>query len=176
MEGEIHEAHERLFTAGARITTPLLAAVEGPALGGGTGLVANCHIVVASEGATFGLTEIRLGLWPFLVYRPVEDAVGERRALELALTGRVFSAREAVEWGLVHEISPHPEARAAGLAQAIADASPSAVQNGMAFVREIKGTDWQEAARTARRVRGKVFESAEFREGIRAFLEKRAPK
>src|SRR5947209_10171662 len=71
--------HEQLFTIGARLEKPLVAAVEGAALGGGTGLVANCHIVVGSREATFGLTEIRLGLWPFLVFGAVSAALGERR-------------------------------------------------------------------------------------------------
>ena len=55
LEDEIGDAHQRLFTIGARIHTPLIAAVQGPALGGGTGLVANCHIVMAAEAASFGL-------------------------------------------------------------------------------------------------------------------------
>jgi len=109
---EISALHERLFTAGARLTKPLIAGVHGAALGGGTGLVANCHIVVASAGATFGLTEIRLGLWPFLVYRAVEAALGERRTLELSLTGRIFAASEAREYALVHEIAADASARA----------------------------------------------------------------
>src|SRR5438105_4724909 len=95
--------HEQLFTLGARIGKPLVAAVQGAALGGGTGLVANCHVVIAGEDAIFGLTEIRLGLWPFLIFRSVMAALGERRTIELALTGRTFSAAEAREIGLVHE-------------------------------------------------------------------------
>src|SRR5215472_1385846 len=65
----ISDAQERLFTIGARAEKPIVAAVEGASLGGGMGLVGNCHIVVAHAAATFGLTEIRVGLWPFLVYR-----------------------------------------------------------------------------------------------------------
>ena len=101
---EIDALHERLFTIGARLTKPLIAGVDGPALGGGTGLVANCHVVVAGPEASFGLTEIRLGLWPFLVYRAVASALGERRTLELSLTGRICLAAEAREFGLVHEV------------------------------------------------------------------------
>ena len=86
--------HEQLFTIGVRLEKPMVAAVHGAALGGGTGLVANCHVVVALRDAAFGLTEIRLGLWPFLVFRAVAAALGERRAMELALTGRVFRARK----------------------------------------------------------------------------------
>ncbi len=99
-DGALSLVHEQLFTIGARLSKPLVAAVHGAALAGGTGLVANCHIVVASEDATFGLTEIRLGLWPFLVFRAVAAAIGERRATELSLTGRIFGAGEAQEIGL----------------------------------------------------------------------------
>ena len=104
----INNVHEQLFTLTMRLGTPLVAAVNGNALGGGTGLVANCHIAVAGEKARFGLTEIRLGLWPFLVFRAMHGAVGERRAVELALTGRYFDVNEAREMGLVHEIAADP--------------------------------------------------------------------
>ena len=90
--------HERLFTMIHRLRTPLIAAVHGHALGGGTGLVANAHIVVASPEAVFGLTEIRIGLWPVLIFRSVEHAMGERRTVELSLTGREFTAAEAIAW------------------------------------------------------------------------------
>ena len=168
LEDEINDAHQRLFTVGAWITTPLIAAVQGPALGGGTGLVANCHMVVAAEAATFGLTEIRLGLWPFLVYRAVELAVGERRTVELALTGRVFDAAEAWELGLVHEVTADAEARAGEVAHAIAAHSSTAIRTGMAFVQEVRGKNWQESAQ----VRNQVFASADFQEAIRPYRRK----
>ena len=172
LEDEISDAHEALFTIGARISTPLIAAVHGPALGGGTGLVANCHIVIASESATFGLTEIRLGLWPFLVYNSVEAALGERRTIELALTGRVFEAPEGWELGLVHEVTDDPTARALAVARMIADQSSVAIKTGLAFVQEVRGKTWQESARIARRVRNQVFASPEFQKSIQRFRSK----
>ncbi len=123
---EIDDAQERLFTLGARVCTPLIGAVERPALGGGAGLVANFHIVIASPEAVFGLTEIRLGLWPFLIFRAVSAAFGERRAIELALTGRIIPADEAREYGLVHEVSTSCRARAREIAEAVASSSPTA--------------------------------------------------
>src|SRR5947209_9410198 len=102
---EITLAHERLFTLGARLTKPLIGLIEGSALGGGTGLVANCHIAIAGPQALFGLTEIRLGLWPFLIFRAVTAAIGERRTLEMALTGRIVGPAEAKEAGLIHEVA-----------------------------------------------------------------------
>ena len=169
-------AHERLFTIGARLAKPIVAAVGGAALGGGTGLVANCHVVIASEAATFGLTEIRLGLWPFLIYRAVSVALGERRTTELALTGRIFGAAEARELGLVHEVAEDPNRRAAEVAAQIAAFSPTSIRSGLGFLRETRGLNWEQAGLAARRVRGQVFASPDFQEGIRAFREKRAPQ
>jgi len=170
--------HERLFTFGSRLTVPVVAAVGGPALGGGAGLVANAHIVVAAQGSSYGLTEIRLGMWPFMVHQAVAAAVGERRALELALTGRVFGTQEALAWGLVHEVVPafELEDRAWQVASSVAAFSRDTVRRGMAFVheaREFSGPAMIEAAKRARRP---VFEGAAFREGVTAFREKRAPK
>jgi enoyl-CoA hydratase/carnithine racemase len=172
----LDQAHEQLFTLGSRMSKPLIAGVEGPALGGGTGLVANCHIVVASEQATFGLTEIRLGLWPFLVFRAVSAALGERKTLELALSGRIFDAKEAKSDGLVHEIAPNAAARAMAVAENIAAWSPTAIRSGMVFVQQVRERSWEDAGEIARIIRKEVFESGDFREGIQAFREKRKPK
>jgi enoyl-CoA hydratase/carnithine racemase len=174
----IHEVHERIFTAGIRMTKPVVAAVHGAALGGGTGLAANCHIVVAAEDATFGLTEIRLGLWPFVIFRGMATAVGERRATELALTGRIFGASEAREYGLAHHVVEGGSlmSRARQIAAAISEASPSAVASGLAFVRETRGKTWEEAGTIARRMRTEIFRSADFKEGVQAFQEKRPPR
>jgi enoyl-CoA hydratase/carnithine racemase len=172
---EINSVQEQLFTIGARISKPLVAAVEGAALGGGMGLVGNCHIVVAHPEALFGLTEIRVGLWPFLVFRVLSVGLGERRMMELSLTGRTFRAAEAKEIGLVHEMSPAPEQRAVEVAASLAEASPTAIRSGLTFVREVRGRDWRTAGEIARRIRDQVFESADFEEGRRAFREKRKP-
>jgi enoyl-CoA hydratase/carnithine racemase len=173
---ETNAIHEQLFTLGARTSKPLIGAVRGAALGGGMGFVANCHIVIAEPDATFGLTEIRLGLWPFLVFRAVSMALGERRSLELALTGRIFGAPEASELSLVHEVAPDPESRAMQVAQSIAGYSPTAIHNGMSFVEEVRGMGWEDAGRVARRIRDWVFTTEDFREGVRAFQEKRPPR
>jgi enoyl-CoA hydratase/carnithine racemase len=173
---EINASQEQLFTIGARLGKPLIGAVQGAALGGGMGLVANCHVVVASEDATFGLTEIRLGLWPFLVFRVLSMGLGERRAIELSLTGRIFGAQEARQIGLIHEVAADLENRAVHLATAIAESSPTAINSGLTFVQEVRGRDWQIAGEIARRIRDEVFESDDFAEGVRAFREKRAPR
>jgi enoyl-CoA hydratase/carnithine racemase len=173
---QITALHEQLFTAIARLERPLVAAVQGAALGGGTGLVANCHVLVAEPDATFGLTEIRLGLWPFLVFRAVSAALGERRTVELALTGRTFPAAEARELGLVHQIDPEAQSRARQIALDLAEASPTAIQSGLLFTQQVRGLSWEKAGDVARMVRDEVLGSDDFAEGVRAFLEKRPPR
>ena len=172
---EIDSLHERLFTVGARATKPIVAAVHGAALGGGTGLVANCHIVVAGHDATFGLTEIRLAIWPFLIYRAVSAALGERRTLELSLTGRIFDSAAAREMLLVHELHPDPVERAREIARQIAGFSPAAIRSGMSFVQQMRGVGHLEAGAIAQTFRNELFIGEDFKEGIRAFREKRRP-
>ncbi len=171
----LSNVHEQLFTINARLAKPIVAAVDGPALGGGFGLVANAHVVVASPRARFGLTEIRLGLWPFLVYRAVESALGERRAVELALTGRIFEAHEGRAMALVQEIDEDPNAKAMEIGEKLANSSPTALRSGLSFVQEARGKDWAMAGLIARRVSEELFQSPDFLEGIRAFREKRQP-
>jgi len=172
----INNVHEQLFTLYMRLGTPLVGAINGLAVGGGTGLVANCHIAVASEKAKFALTEIKLGLWPFLVFRAMHAAVGERQAVELALTGRTFDAKQALQYGLVHEIATDANQRAMEIAFDLAKSSPTAIRSGLDFVHEVRSKDWNTAGIIARRVRDELFNSDDFQEGLRAFKEKRAPK
>jgi enoyl-CoA hydratase/carnithine racemase len=167
--------HERLFTVIHRIRTPIIAAVHGAALAGGTGLAANAHIVVAKDDARFGLTEIRIGLWPVLIFRSIDHAMGERRAVELSLTGREFSAGEALGYGLVTEIANDPLKRATDLAIMLAGYSPVAIAAGLDYVHQTRGRDWEHAGRVGRVIRDQLLSNEDFKEGARAFLEKRRP-
>ena len=170
------EAHAAVFTMGSRSTKPIVIAVNGPALGGGVGLVANGHIVLAAQGVTMGLTEIRIGLWPYFIWPAVVNAIGERRAIAASLTGRIFGVNEALQWGLVHEVTPafELEDRAAATAAHLADLSAETICNGLTFSYEHRTST--NRAELARSYRDRAFASESFREGLAAFREKRKPQ
>jgi enoyl-CoA hydratase/carnithine racemase len=123
-------AGEDLFGIGSRISKPIVCGAKGVALAGGVVLLANAHVVIAAQGTSFGLTEIREGKWSEAVYRAVAAAIGARRALELCLTGRVFSTPDALAWGLVHMVAPafELEDRVTEVATALANANADAVR------------------------------------------------
>lgn len=170
--------HERLFSIGRTSRKPIVACVAGPALGGGVGLIAQAHVAVAAQGALLGLTEIRSGLWPFLVYRSMEAAVGPRRTLELSLTGRLFSTQEALVWGLIHQIAPAFEVddRAEAIARELSRASPDAIRLGFSYVSQSREKTWDDAGKIAAALRGNCAAGADFEEGVAAFHEHREPR
>lgn len=123
-----------LFRIGRTISKPIVAAVQGVALSGGLALMANAHVVVAAQGTSFGLTAIREGRWQDAAFEAVVLALGRRRAVELALTGRVFSTPEALAWGLVHYVAPAFELddRGTEVATALANANPDVLKRALA--------------------------------------------
>jgi enoyl-CoA hydratase/carnithine racemase len=94
------------FNFGQRATKPVVVSMQGVAVSAGVALLANAHIVVAAQGSSFGLTDLREGRYHSELLQAVERAVGERRVRELALTGRIFTTPEALQWGLVHAAAP----------------------------------------------------------------------
>jgi enoyl-CoA hydratase/carnithine racemase len=175
-QDELMGLHERLFTMIDRARKPIVAAVQGPALAAGMGLAANAHVVVAGRDARFGLTEIRIGLWPVVVFRAVVRAIGERRATELSISGRYMRADEALSAGLVAEIAEDPKARAFEIARQLASFSPTAMATGLEHVARIRGLPWSDAVAINQELRARMMASDDFREGVNAFLEKRPPR
>jgi len=175
-QDELMALHEQLFTVIDRARKPIVAAVQGPALAAGMGLAANTHVVVAGSDARFGLTEIRIGLWPAVVFRAVVRAIGERRATELSISGRFMNAEEALSAGLATEIAEDPKARAMEIAAQLASFSPVAMATGLEHVARTRGLAWSDAAAVNKELRDRMMASHDFREGVNAFLEKRPPR
>jgi enoyl-CoA hydratase/carnithine racemase len=120
---------DELFTFGRGATKPIIAAVKGGAMSAGLAVIANAHVAIAAQGLTFGLTDIRNARWHDGVFQAVAAAIGQRRALELGLTGRIFSTPEALALGLIHSVAPAFELddRATEIATALANANPDAI-------------------------------------------------
>ena len=157
---------------------PTLALVQGAALGGGVGLVACCDIALAADSATFGLSEVRLGLIPATIGPYVVAAIGARAAGRYFLTGERFGANVAHTLGLVHEVVAPAELRAVGerIVAAILASGPKAVREAKALVRALAGRPITDAmiGDTVRRI-ARIRCGDEAREGFDAFLAKRKP-
>lgn len=126
---------QEIFTFGRRAAKPIVASMQGVAISGGVALIANAHVAVAAQGSSFGLTDIREGRCHIGIIEAVAAAIGHRRARELALTGRVFTAPDALAWGLVQAVAPPFELddRASAIATSLANADPSAIEKVLAF-------------------------------------------
>ncbi|GIU73929.1 MAG: enoyl-CoA hydratase [Bryobacteraceae bacterium] len=161
----------RLFTILSGYALPVVAAVHGACAGGGVGLVAACHLALAATGTKFGITDIHFGLWPFPFYAALTAAVGPRRARELSLTGRAFSAADAQAYGLVHEVVPafELEDRAFQVAGILAGLSAEAVSAGLQFARSAALADAAAAFESA-------LETTDFAEGLAAHRQRRRPR
>jgi enoyl-CoA hydratase/carnithine racemase len=166
-----------LFKLGAEVTTPLIASVNGPALGGGTGLVAMCQLAVASTEAKLGLTELKLGLVPFVIMPWVRRAVGDRKMMEMMLTAEIYSAEQAKELNLVHRVvSPVDlENETWKLAKQVASFSPLAVKLSLDAFYNTEQMDLIKSFDYLTTLRLVSFMSEDLKEGASAFLEKRKP-
>jgi enoyl-CoA hydratase len=164
---------------GRRLTKPLIAAVEGPAIAGGTEILQACDIRVAGASARFGISEARWGLFPLggsavRLPRQIPYTV----AADLLLTGRHISAAEALSIGLIGHVVPDGQAldKALEIAGAIAASGPVAVRAILRVIRETEGMAKNEAFSLEAKVGMAVFASEDAKEGPRAFAEKRQPR
>jgi len=161
-----------------RVTKPIIAAVTGFALGGGNELAMLCDIIVAGESARFGQPEINLGLIPGAGgTQRLTRAVGKYRAMELVLTGRQMTAREAEAAGLVTRVVPDELAldEARSLAKEIAAKAPVAVRLAKEAVLKAYDTHLEGGLEFERKCFYLLFATEDRKEGIRAFLAKRPP-
>ena len=168
----------RLFIALRELPIPTIAAVHGPAIAGGTGLAMACDFTLATPSSKFGFTEVRIGFVPALVSAFLSLQVGEKRARDLLLTGRLFDAAEAHRLGLVNEVVAHGElmTRVQDLAEALLANSPESLRATKGLL-TAQNRGWLDAAiDAALQANAASRETADFREGVAAFLEKRKPK
>jgi methylglutaconyl-CoA hydratase len=160
------------------LAKPTIAAVHGPAVAGGCGLVACCDIALAAERASFAISEVRLGLIPAVISPYVVTAIGVRNARRYFLTAESFDAREAERIGLVHGVVATDQLRPAvdRLADLIVANGPQALAAAKRMIRRVAHAPVDDAlaAETAARI-AEIRAGAEGREGIASFLEKRKP-
>jgi enoyl-CoA hydratase/carnithine racemase len=175
---EIFDACCELMETVQRIPQPVIAMVRGIATAAGCQLVATCDLVVAEEGARFATPGVKIGLFCSTPMVAVSRAIGQKRALQMLLTGAPIDARTAADWGLVNEVVPAErlEARTRELAAQIATASPLVIGIGKeAFYAQL-GRDQHDAYEYTKTVMTMNALAADAQEGICAFLEKRAPR
>ncbi len=170
----------RLAGTLARLYTfpkPVIAAVEGAAIAGGSGLATACDLIVAGQSSRFGYTEVRLGFVAAIVSVFLLRCVGEKHARELLLTGRLISALEAQRIGLVNEMVPDGTAlaRALEIALEIAQNSISALAASKEALSVLPGMGLEEGLRYAATLNAWIRTTDDLKEGVTAFLERREP-
>ena len=167
-----------LFRALYDFPKPTIAAVNGAAIAGGTGLATLCDFTLAVPEAKFGYTEVRIGFVPGIVSSYLIANVGEKRARDLLLTGRLFSAEEACRFGLVTEIVAPDQLmpRALQLAAQLMENSPASLETTKRLLSSYTKEQLDRQLVSAIRENAAVRQTPDFKEGITSFLEKRKPK
>ncbi|MDR7536933.1 MAG: enoyl-CoA hydratase-related protein [Armatimonadota bacterium] len=154
---------------------PVIASVHGATLGGGVGLVAACDLAVATPDATFGLTEVRLGLVPAMIFPFLLRKAVRHLVLQAALTGERFGVAQAQAMGLVNAVAEDRGVVIARWAQAVLAAGPQALGGVKALFAAVPQLSWEDARRYTVDLIARVRAGAEAQEGMRAFLERRRP-
>ena len=169
---------QAIFDRIERLGKPVIAAVNGYALGGGCELAIACHLRIASEKARFGQPEVNLGVIPgYGGTQRLTRLIGKGRASEMILTGAQVDAAEAYRIGLVNKVVPHAElmTRATQMAESIASLGGVAIRLALEAILAADEHTLSDGLREEARLFGDCCASEDFREGTRAFLEKRKP-
>jgi len=157
---------------------PTIAAVNGAAIAGGTGLATMCDFTLAAAEAKFGYTEVRIGFLPALVSSILVWQVGHKIARDLLVSGRIFDAAEGRRLGLVNEVVEAAQlmSRARELAASLQENSPASMRATKALINGFIGKDLDRQFADSIAQNAEVRATADFREGVTSFLEKRKPK
>ncbi len=169
------EGHRLLFDFVEQMKTPVIAAINGYALGGGLELALASHIRIASENAKMGLPEVSLGVIPgYGGTQRLAQHIGKGRAMEIILTAKPIDAQKAYTYGLVSDVVPLEKLldRAVEFAEMLIKNSPSAMGLAIEAVNAAYGRD---GFKTENELFGKAFETEDFKEGTTAFVERRKP-
>jgi crotonobetainyl-CoA hydratase len=167
------------ITARFDLFKPVIAAVNGLALGGGFEIALACDIIVAAEHASFGLPEPRVGLAALAGgMQRLPDLIPPKIAMGMMLTGKPISAADAQRWGIVNEVVPAAELRAAAerWAGAILECSPSSVRASKQVALQSQGLPLAESMKKSYPLVGALFASEDMMEGVVAFAQKRKPQ
>ncbi|MDQ8728021.1 enoyl-CoA hydratase/isomerase family protein [Bradyrhizobium sp. LHD-71] len=156
---------------------PTIAAITGAVRGGGMSIAITCDMLVAAENTTFAYPEMDVGLLPAIHYTHLPRIVGRYRAFDLLFTGRVFSADEAMQLGLVNRVVPEPQVlnEARGIARALATKSPQLMRVGKAAFVHATDNGYRSGAAGAVNLIGTVIGMDDSQEGLAAFEQKRRP-
>jgi methylglutaconyl-CoA hydratase len=172
------ETMVRLFRALYEFPKVTIAAVNGPAIAGGTGLAVLCDFTLAVPEAKFGYTEVKIGFVPAIVSTFLLRQVGEKHARDLLLTGRIIGVEEALRMGLINEVVPADRliTRARELAAQIMENSPTSLVLTKRLLSEHARAELDQQIVAAVRENAAIRETKNFREGVTSFLEKRKPR
>jgi methylglutaconyl-CoA hydratase len=166
-----------LMRAARACTLPLVARVNGVCLGGGMGLLAMCDMAVAADHATFGLPEVKVGMFPMQVLAVLAPLIAPRDLSELCLTGEPVSADTADRMRLVNHVVPAAglDSGTEALLARIVDKSPTAIRRGKYAMEALHGLPFAQAIAFAESLTGPTSLTRDAAEGVAAFLERRAP-
>jgi enoyl-CoA hydratase/carnithine racemase len=167
-----------LFRRMARLGKPILGAVNGHALAGGMGLAMACDLVVASSNATFGLTEVNIGLWPMMITPVIVRALGRRKALELMLTGDRYPADEMLRAGAINQVATPDDFPKAveTMAAKLASKSPAIVRLGRDAFYACADMSFDQALDFLQAQFSVLLQCEDVVEGVTAFFQKREPE
>jgi enoyl-CoA hydratase/carnithine racemase len=166
-----------MFLAMEKLGKPIIGCVNGHALAGGFGLALACDMIVSADSATFGTTEINVGLWPMMIMAIITRQLPPKRCMELFMTGKRISAEQARDWGLVNTVTSQERVRdeAWQLAQTLTNKSGLIMKLGRDAFYAVDHLGYEEALRYLQTQLTLVTLTEDSVEGVTAFLEKREP-
>lgn len=178
---ELHRGREmfgQVLQALRKLPKPVIARVNGAALAGGFGLALGCDLAVAADHATFGTTEVKVGMWPYLISAVIMEHLGPKRTMDLLLSGRRMTADEALGWGLVNRVVPAEDLDAAveEMAEGLVALSPVVLALGKESYATAVQMRRDEALPYLAGMLGLHLQTSDAMEGIAAFLQKRRPE